>query len=159
MPRREAGASRPGREAIQQNLWSQIPPNNASNATRRGKTRITYIQPTSRERERRGKHQTNPFRTTAKNREGTRGLSTLRRRRLSAIDRNNRRNCGGSTPSAAIKARTMGSSTMSSTEGSGHWAIGVSPSFKVGVIVLLLNGHACLNLPLAPPLSFPLESI
>jgi len=27
----------------------------------------------------------------------------------------------------------MGSSTMSSTEGSGHWAIAVSPALKVGV--------------------------
>src|SRR5712671_4835638 len=50
MPRRAAGASRPGREAIRQNHWSRIPPNNASNVTRRRRTRITSIQPTSRER-------------------------------------------------------------------------------------------------------------
>src|SRR4029077_20557718 len=51
MPRREAGAFRPGREVIKQNHLSRIPPNNASNATRRGRTKITCIQPTSRERE------------------------------------------------------------------------------------------------------------
>src|SRR6266403_4306669 len=50
MPRREVGASRPGQEVIQQNHWSRIPPNNASNVTSRRKTRITRFQPTSRER-------------------------------------------------------------------------------------------------------------
>src|SRR5258708_11141790 len=50
MSRREAGASRPGREVIQQNHWSRIPPNNASNVTSRRRAKITCIQPTSRER-------------------------------------------------------------------------------------------------------------
>src|SRR6266404_8305409 len=43
MSRREAGASRPGREVIQQNHWSRIPPNNASNVTSRRRTRIMSI--------------------------------------------------------------------------------------------------------------------
>ena len=38
------------REVIQQNHWSRIPPSNASNVTRRRRTKITCIQPTSRER-------------------------------------------------------------------------------------------------------------
>src|SRR5712671_4026366 len=50
MPRPEAGASRPGPEAIRQNHWSRIPPSNASNVTRQRRTRITCIQRTSRER-------------------------------------------------------------------------------------------------------------
>src|SRR5258708_3456864 len=50
MPRREAGASRPGREVIRPNHWSRIPSNNASNVTRRRRARITCIRPISRER-------------------------------------------------------------------------------------------------------------
>jgi hypothetical protein len=45
---------------------------------------------------------------------------TLRTRRFSAIDRNNRCNSPRSTPSEAIKARTIGSFSISSTEGSEH---------------------------------------
>src|ERR1700730_6867452 len=43
MPRREARGSRPGREVIQQNHWSRIPPNNASNVINQRRTRITSI--------------------------------------------------------------------------------------------------------------------
>jgi hypothetical protein len=47
MPRREAGASRPGPKVIQENHWSRIPPNNASNVTRSKKDQdyvySTYI--------------------------------------------------------------------------------------------------------------------
>src|SRR5258708_5417154 len=49
MPRRAAGASRPGPEAIRQNHWSRIPPSNASNVTSRKRIKITFIQPTSRD--------------------------------------------------------------------------------------------------------------